>query len=72
MKYNTGNWVEVTVRREGAPESAFRGKIIEATPDYAVAECRTPSGLMRFTMSDDTFGHIWFRRLQGSDFRRRR
>lgn len=71
MKYGTGTWVEVTVRREGGPDLVLRGKVVEATRDYAVAECRTPHGPKRFTFSDDTTGYVSFRRLQPSDFRRR-
>ena len=71
MKFNTGTWVEVTRRYEGRGDEKFVGKVIEATPDYAVAECRTASGPVRFTMSDDTFGIVSFRRMNNNDWRRR-
>lgn len=72
MKFNVGNWVEVTRRYEGRGDMQFVGKVIEATPDYAVAECRTAEGTVRFTYSDDTFDTTWFRRMTNNDWRNRR
>ena len=71
MKFRIGNWVIVTVRREGGSDLELKGKVVEATRDYAVAECWTQGQKMRFVMSDDTFGHIFFRKAQHSDFGRR-
>ena len=68
MKFNEGTWVEVTVRREGAPDVQKVGKVVEATRDYAVADC----GGMRFTYSDDTFGHVHFRSMTRNDWANRR
>jgi hypothetical protein len=68
MKFNVGNWVEVTITRLDGPENVMVGKIIEATPDYAVADCRGH----RFVYSDDTRGHVFFRRMTGADWQRRK
>jgi hypothetical protein len=72
MKFSTGHWVEVTVRRMEGPEVVLVGKVVEATPDYAVAECRTADGPRRFVMSEDTFGHVFFRRMNQTDWQRRK
>lgn len=69
MKFNVGNWVEVTVRRFDGPDLQRVGKIVEATRDYAVAECRTEDGPIRFTMSE---GYVHFRRMTNADWQRRR
>lgn len=68
MRFNVGNWVEVTVRRFEGPELVRVGKIVEATRDYAIADC----GGVRFTLSDDTQGYVWFRRMTGADWAARR
>lgn len=72
MKFNTGNWVIVNRRREGAPDMELIGKVIEATRDYAVAECRTSNGPVRFTYSEDTTLTTSFRRMTNNDWRNRR
>ena len=71
MKYKVGNWVIVTKRLMEGPEIELKGKIIEATPDYAVAECWTAGQKIRFTLSEDTASIVFFRKAQHSDFRRR-
>jgi hypothetical protein len=71
MKFNKGNWVIVTKRYQDGSQVEHRGKVIEATRDYAVAECWTSNGVQRFTLSDDTASIVFFRRAAGSDFRRR-
>ena len=68
MKFKAGAWVEVTVRRMEGPDLVTRGKVIEATRDYAIADCAGT----RFTMSDDTFGYVFFRKLTGADWARHR
>jgi hypothetical protein len=59
LKYRVGQWVEVTVKREGVP-LVLIGKVTEATRDFAIATCRTSTGDQRFTYSDDTEGFIVF------------
>ena len=71
MKFRIGNWVIVTRRRMEGPDLELKGKVIEATPDYAVAECWFQGEKIRFTMSDDTQGLVHFRKAKHSDFRRR-
>jgi hypothetical protein len=71
MKHKTGSWVIVTARTCEGPEVELKGKIVEATRDYAIAECWRKEGPIRFTMSDDTAGAVFFRKAQRSDFRRR-
>jgi hypothetical protein len=68
MRFSVGNWVEVTIRRMDGPELVKVGKVVEATRDYAVADC----GGTRFTMSDDTQGYVFFRRMTGVDWARRK
>lgn len=72
MKYKVGNWVIVTKRICEGPDVEMKGKIVEATRDYAVAECWSAEGPIRFTMSEDTASIVSFRRANHSDFRRRR
>ena len=71
MKHKVGSWVIVTKRLMDGPELEMKGKIIEATRDYAVAECWFQGQKLRVTMSDDTQGIVFFRKAQHSDFRRR-
>jgi hypothetical protein len=71
LRYRIGQWVEVTARREGG-DLILTGKITAADRDHAVATCRTRDGDLTFVWSDDTDGHIMFRRLTGADFNRRR
>lgn len=61
----------VTARRMDGPDIELRGKVVAATPDFAIAECWTANGPIRFTMSDDTAGSVFFRRANRNDFRRR-
>jgi hypothetical protein len=68
MKFSVGNWVEVTVTRLDGPTLVKIGKIVEATRDYAVADCAGT----RFTFCDDTQSYVFFRRMTGADFARRR
>ena len=68
MKFNVGNWVEVTVHRLDGPDLVSRGKVVEATRDYATADCAGS----RFTMSDDTQGYVFMRKLTSADWKRRR
>lgn len=77
LKFQTGDWVIVTVRNPGQPEREMKGKIIAADRDSATAECWTRQGTRIFTFSEDTdcLGGpvgVMFRRAQSSDFRRRR
>lgn len=72
MKHPVGQWVEVTAHREGAPDLVLRGRIVEATSDYALAECRTPSGTVRFVYDAGSAGHLYFRNLTGRDWARSR
>lgn len=72
LKYNVGQWVEVTVRREGGDNLVRVGKITEAERDHAVATCRTREGDITFVYSDDTAGHIIFRRMTQSDWAARK
>ena len=72
MKFPRGAWVEVTVRRLDGPDVQRVGRVVEATSEYAVAECRTAEGSVRFTFSEDTFGYVFFRRLTQADWQRRR
>jgi hypothetical protein len=62
----------VTRHRLDGPDAELVGRIIEATPDYAVAECRTPAGPIRVTMSDDTASIVFFRKLTQRDWQSRR
>ena len=75
MKYKVGDWVVVTRRREGTPDMEMLGKIIKATPDFAIAESwLTIDGerkMIRSTMSAATELMISFRKAKNSDFRRR-
>lgn len=71
MKFRVGNWVIVTKRRFDGPDIELKGKVIEATRDYAVAECWSQGSKVRFVMSEDTAGSVFFRKAQHSDFRRR-
>jgi hypothetical protein len=64
MKHKKGDWVKVTLRRLDGPDAQWTGKIIEATRDYAVAECRTSSGPQTFVASEDTFGQVFFEKKQ--------
>jgi hypothetical protein len=72
LRYNLGQWVEVTVRREGGPDLILVGKITAADRDHAVATCRTASGDKTFVYSDDTSGHVIFRRMTNADWQRRK
>jgi hypothetical protein len=72
LKFNVGQWVEVSAHREGAEDLVLIGKITAATRDYAVATCRTRSGNLEFTYSDDTAGHIYFRRMTQADWAARK
>ena len=72
MKFKVGTWVMVTRRSCGGPDLETLGKIVAATRDYAVAECWTRGQKIRFTLSEDTEGIVFFRRAQHSDFKRRR
>lgn len=72
LRYPVGAWVKVHARRFDSPDIVLVGKVVEATRDYAIAECRTPEGSVRFTMSEDTASAVSFSRMQPSDFRRRR
>jgi hypothetical protein len=72
MKFNVGNWVEVTRQRVGGPDVQLVGKVIEATRDYAVAECRTSEGTVRFTYSEDTALTTSFRRMTNNDWQNRK
>ena len=67
MKYKVGNWVIVTKRLMDGPEVEMKGKVVEATRDYAVAECWYQGQVLKVTMSEDTQGIVFFRRM---DFRR--
>lgn len=71
LKFNVGQWVEVTVRREGR-DLVLIGKISAATRDYATAKCRTREGEIDFTWSDDTEGYVMFRRMTAADWRARK
>lgn len=77
LKFQTGDWVIVTLRNPGRPERELKGKIVEADRDHAVAECWTREGTKRFTFSEDTdlLGltvGVSFRRATGADFKKRR
>lgn len=73
LRFPVGCWVDVTVRRWGGPDLVMRGKVVEATRDYAIAECRKrDGGTIRFTSSEDTELSVSFRKLQGADFRQRK
>jgi hypothetical protein len=71
LRYHVGDWVEVTVQREGAP-LVLRGKVTRADRDGATATCRTSTGDQSFDWSADTEGHIIFRRLTAADWSRSR
>ena len=72
MKFNVGDWVIVTRRRFEGHDVELVGKVVEATRDYAVAECRTADGPVRFTSSEDTFAITSMRRMTGRDWAARR
>jgi hypothetical protein len=72
LKYNVGQWVEVTTHREGSADLVLVGKITSADRDHAVATCRTRDGELTFTYSDDTAGHVYFRKMTNADWRRRK
>ncbi len=71
LKYSVGQWVEVTVKREGTPLVKI-GKVIDASHDHATAECRDKDGAIRFTFSDDTNNYIVFRRMTSADWQARK
>ena len=68
MKFNIGNWVEVTVTRLDGPAFVGIGKIVEATRDYAVADVRGS----RFTFCEATTGYVFFRRMTQADWAKRK
>lgn len=72
LKYDVGQWVEVTVRREGGPDLVRVGKITEADRDHAVVTCRTGDTDVQFIWSDDTAGHILLRKMTPADWQARK
>lgn len=72
LRYNVGQWVEVTVRRLDGHDLQYVGKITAADHDHAVATCRTVTGDREFVWSDDTDGHILMRRMTPGDWAARK
>jgi hypothetical protein len=71
MKFKVGHWVIVTKRRLDGPDMEMVGKVIEATPDYAVAQCGRGDQAMTVTLSEDTASIVFFRRMTQRDWNRR-
>jgi hypothetical protein len=70
-KFELRDWVEVTAHREGGPDLQLIGRIVETTRDYAIAECRTRDGSLRFKWDGDIRG-VNFRRMNNNDWAKRK
>jgi hypothetical protein len=72
MKFETGEWVRITRRRLDGPDLECLGKVVEASRDSVTAEALLQGRMIRFTMSSDTEGLVWFSLMTQKDWADRR